>query len=508
MSSPIDIGNAKQLFIDERWFASRRGVRLCVNPPAKAEYVLMPETPWESRGIIGFNTILEHDGEYHLWYDSISTAGRGDPTRCLCYATSRDGIQWERRNVNLFAWGGIDQNNIVMPGAEGVGVMIDPNGPDEHRFKALAIIKENELWSESRGCICELGPQGIWMELYLLASPDGVHWRKLGPALPFFHDTQNQFFHDSRLGKYVAYVRAKETKPIRAVGRVEFDDPLELPWPHTAKPNAPHGPGITRGSSRCADIPIVLCTDADDPGESDFYNPCVHQYPWAADAYFAFPSFYRHYPIRDEKVDQTDPTDQRGRLQNDGPLEIQLATSREGIHWNRPDRRPYVPLGLQGTRDGGSLYMSIGMIRKGDEIWQYYCGLRHTHGATEDDAAAPVGGLRRLVQRLDGFVSADTDYAGGEFATPPLVFAGAHLRVNVDCSAAGELWVGINDERGSPLPGYGIDDCISVDRNQTDARVVWRNHGSAAQLIGRPVCLHFRAHAAKLYAFQFADETE
>ena len=39
----IDVGDRKQLFIDERWFGSQRGMALRVNPPVKHERVLVPE---------------------------------------------------------------------------------------------------------------------------------------------------------------------------------------------------------------------------------------------------------------------------------------------------------------------------------------------------------------------------------------------------------------------------------------------------------------------------------
>ena len=117
-----------------------------------------------------------------------------------------------------------------MPGTCG-GVMLDPNGPHEQRFKALCIIKENDVWPESKGCISGVYDGVHFMELYLCTSPDGIHWTRHEPsALPFFHDTHNMFFYDPRLRKYVACVRMHEAG--RTVGRLEFDDPMQLPWPY------------------------------------------------------------------------------------------------------------------------------------------------------------------------------------------------------------------------------------------------------------------------------------
>ena len=146
------------------------------------------------------------------------------------------------------------------------------------------------------------------------------------------------------------------------------------------------------------------------------------------------------------------------------------------------------------------------MIRKGDEIWQYYCGTQFTHGAYNPKVGDRAGGLRRLVQRLDGFISADADYTGAEFTTPLLTFSGAHLKLNADCSAMGEIWVEIRDEQNRPISDYTLEDSISVDRNHISAPVLWKKRDSVGKLIGRPVRLHFKLRACKLYAFQFEAE--
>ena len=196
----------------------------------------------------------------------------------ICYAESEDGLHWVRQNVNLFEWEGITENNILMPGAHG-GVTIDPNGPDEHRYKALIRVVENDVWPGSKGAVFTLHEGKMWSELYLATSPDGIHWTRQEPsALPFFHDTNNQLFFDSRLGKYTAYVRTQARK--RTVGRVEFDDPMDLPWPYRDNPDAPRGPGRSRRAAG-GEIPVAITCDESDPPDTDLYTPCVHPYPWA-----------------------------------------------------------------------------------------------------------------------------------------------------------------------------------------------------------------------------------
>ncbi len=72
-------------------------------------------------------------------------------------------------------------------------------------------------------------------------------------------------------------------------------------------------------------------------------------------------------------------------------VEIQMATSRDGIHWKRLDRKPYVGLELDGTSLSGSIYMGVGMLRVGNEIYQYYGGSKFTHavGVTNECGIKP-----------------------------------------------------------------------------------------------------------------------
>ena len=87
----MNIGTHKQLFIDERFFASVNGVCLCMNPPVQhLEPVLRADRPWEALGIGSYNTVLrEADGRFRMWYDALLEGGLPhEGARRLCYAES------------------------------------------------------------------------------------------------------------------------------------------------------------------------------------------------------------------------------------------------------------------------------------------------------------------------------------------------------------------------------------------------------------------------------------
>ena len=188
-------------------------------------------------------------------------------------------------------------------------------------------------------------------------------------------------------------------------------------------------------------------------------------------------------------------------------VEIQMATSRDGIHWKRLDRKPYVGLELDGTSLSGSIYMGVGMLKVGNEIYQYYGGSKFTHavGATNEPGDAPRGAFRRVVQRLDGFMSADAPYGGGAFTTPPITFSGNRLVLNINASAAGTAKVAILDPEGNPFRGFGLDDCDLIGRNRLRKLVTWGGNPDLSTLRGATVRLKFEMRAAKLYSFQFEE---
>ncbi|MCX7428181.1 MAG: hypothetical protein NTW96_21450 [Planctomycetia bacterium] len=480
---PIAVGGEKQLFIDNRFIAAdSRNVELCMNPPVKLGAVLRPERPWEDKSIGFCASVIEHEGVFKLFY----RADGREKGASVCLATSRDGLQWERPRIGLYEHGGTKDNNIVFRDTDdsaayrGVGetvVFLDPHGSAEQRFKMIA----SKGWPDPRSA-----------GLYCHTSPDGVHWTAGPRVLDICPDTANQAAWDRQRGKYVAYIRI--WNPLRKVGRVEMDD-IMAPWlykPLGAEAFFIWGKESVAVPSR--EFPVAFGYDAEDPVPSDHYNPAAVEYPYAQNAYFAFPSPYMHFP---------EPP--AGKFGNDGLLDIQMAVSRDGVEYRRMTRAPYIPLGLAGEPDSLSNYMAVGMVRRGDYLYQYYGAYAVTHGLPEAHQKLPIGCLCAVRQRLDGFVSADAAWGGGELVTPPVVFTGKRLVLNLNASAMGACQVGLLDAAGKDVPGFTVDACDILRGNAVEQVVTWKGSSDLAALSGQPVRLKFVMRAAKLFAFQFAD---
>jgi hypothetical protein len=145
------------------------------------------------------------------------------------------------------------------------------------------------------------------------------------------------------------------------------------------------------------------------------------------------------------------------------------------------------------------------MVRRGDEIWQYYYGTVIYHSSWDNDDS--LSAVYRVVQRLDGFVSADTPYErDGLLETKPFRFEGNRLVLNIDTEATGYAQVGFLDEQGQPIEGYSVDDCIYINEDSTAAEVEWLGRGKdVSSLQGKVVQLVFRMRGSKLFAMQFKD---
>jgi len=170
----------------------------------------------------------------------------------------------------------------------------------------------------------------------------------------------------------------------------------------------------------------------------------------------------------------------------------------------RLDRGSYIGLNPEGTWGSKQLYMGVGLVKSPDdrEVWMYYVAYDITHQWPLKYRR--LGGVvTRARVRLDGFIAVQSDYAGGEFITPPMKFEGRHLHLNVDTGAIGEVRVGILDEKGAPIEGYSIDDCDKINGNYIDIVVSWRGKKDLSKFIGKVIRLQFAMRDSKFYSFQF-----
>lgn len=474
----LDVGDRKQLMLDGRFIADSTGVALAMNQPQKLGVVLdSSDAPWEY-GPGGFFRVLEYEGRLRLYYGAFTKGGQS-----LALAESDDGLHWTRPSLGIVAVEGSRDNNLLYgDNAIDATVMIDPRDAPERRFKLFRSYISRDR--EARG-------------VFAAYSADGIHFTEAGRVLPLWTETGLIADWDPRIGRYVVFTRvlARDSDNQRRVGRIETDD-LLAPWPCRANDS-------DLGCIEVGDIETVLAADEQDPPFCDLYTNAAHIYPYAQDAYVMFPTPFRHFAPPRQPWFRYEPGNDYGLI------EVQLAVSRDGVDWSRTDRRPYVAPGLPDEWDRWMTMMGSGMVRREGSLLQYYWSTGRTHDSgilrpEYDESLVPRNAIGAVRQRLDGFVSADFAYAGGTLLTPPLIFGGSELRLNLDTGAVGTLRAEVADPDGHALPGHSLDECEELGGSFLDARVRWQGRTDLGGLRGQAIRLRFAGRAAKLYAFQFA----
>ncbi|MCC6494064.1 MAG: hypothetical protein IT424_13705 [Pirellulales bacterium] len=433
----VQLGSRKHLFFDDALVANREGLEFSVNPPAEPE-AIEPGTPG------GDHTFFECDGRVAL-FAPAGYEGREDYAHLWM---SDDGVKFRLHDAQVD-----QQGKKVQPIATGVPawgrMAIDENPacPPWAKFKFTAGVPH-------RG-------------IYLLVSPDAIHWRRNETVmLQIGTGGESHWYWDDQRGEY-RYLLKWDHGPggrqsVEAASRGFYE-----PWPLSPQGDPEKDLATPYG--------YMATQFAPDEDLGEVYRCRATKYAWAPDAYFAFVwRFDRRTQAR----------------------QVELAASRDGDHWTHFGRRWYMPAEFEFNGNDIHEVTSVdGLIRRGDEIWQYadYSTGRH-------DGRAPAWRVR-LKQRLDGFVSLDAHDEPGRLTTRPLSFAGEQLLVNA-AAEGGSIRVALLNADGSAVPGFGAADCEPITGAGTAQPVSWRG-GAVSELVGRPIIVQFEMLNAKLFAMQF-----
>lgn len=144
-------------------------------------------------------------------------------------------------------------------------------------------------------------------------------------------------------------------------------------------------------------------------------------------------------------------------------------------------------------------------VRMGDQMWTYYFGMNRNHSHRLDPAATmEETAISRAVMRVDGFISADADYEGGTFLTPPMQFTESRLELNIDTGAGGMARLEILEESGKRIDQFSFHESDEINANRVRQVVTCGGDPDVSLLAGKSVRLRIRMRSAKLNAFQFA----
>lgn len=398
----------KHLMLDSRVIYRSVNAKLMPGTVMKDSHnpLFQNDKPWENALNNLYPNVLwdEQEQVFKLWYKCVLSdkdviAKMDQPSTVhevgwyLLYATSKDGITWEKPALGLHKFNGDAVTNIVARDTPNVGVFKDLHDRDAARRYKM---------------VYDVGLGKPRMRF----SADGIHWGEAIEAQGFpaqDGDTHNNAMWDERSGKYLWFT--KKYLGERLVTRLESDDFIH--W----KPGG-----------------VVLRSSIEEGRAHQIYCLPVFQY---ANVYLGYAMIYNVGTGRS--------------------VDCELAWSPDSIHWQRVSPGvSLVPRGEKGSYDGECIYaMSGPPIVQGNDLLIYYGGdhvphlgwkrscvpclarlpLDHFAGLEQVDRSKPATLFSSLFTVTDEPLRITADAAGGTLRIAALDELGASIDDTMDVTS-------------------------------------------------------------------------
>jgi hypothetical protein len=456
---PIDVG--RQLLVDDFLIEQSSLYReFHAATYHDANPILQPDRPWEQQDphaeLAGYPpsaaAMVFSDGVFFdpdervfkMWY----MAGYQNHT---ALAVSRDGLAWDKPSLSIVR----GTNLVSTDRRDSSTTWLDLSARDERaRYKQASYSLEHKA-------------------LALSESADGIHWRRAGMSGPC--GDRSTFFRNPVRDAWVFSLRHDIAGLNRTRQYVESPSFATATWDARA-------PVSWIGADALDHVDPAVPTT-----RPELYNLDAVAYE---SLFIGLFDIYRGEPRDREK-----------------PNDLCIGFSRDGFHWSRLSRAPFIRVSnTRGAWNFSNVQSAGGCcLVVGDRLHFYVSGRQGIEGTSLPGRCST--GLATL--RRDGFSSlSDRWPAGiaraisgppGTLITRPLRFSGSQLFVNAQID--GELRAEVLDISGRPIDGFGIDRAIAVRGDATRLPVTWSGGASLAALANTPVRLRFTLNRARLFSF-------
>jgi hypothetical protein len=472
----INVGYKTQLFVDDYIVNKYQNVERKVQPATKMNKpVMVSKRPWETeinpngqdgKRVLLYGTVFYDplQKQYRMWYmgrlgnhcppiPELEIPGENVHGDLTFYAESKDGITWKRPDLGLVHFDGDPENNIMLD-FHGASVFLDQDEIDpQKRYKAIGFMRR---FHDIRVCY----------------SPDGIHWSAPQQASDRSNEGAFNACYALALKRYVA-------------GSIELSSDMTYSYIDC------------EGDRQGKRVAVALCTGGKDlknwthktyinPDEKDepntqFYGMTPFTY---GDNGLIF-GFLHVFHVIDPQA-----------CFHDGPIEAQLVYSRDGLTWHRmEDRRPVIPLGPEGSYDGGMIMMTAnGAFVKDDELIAYYTASKGGHG-NQDSLTAGMASWP-----LDRFVALEAGQDEGTIETKLITAPKGKLIINADAKG-GYVTAEILNASGEVQAGFSSDRCRYLVKDSLKHEFTWKDKDISEAK--KPLRLRFKLKNAKLYSFKF-----
>lgn len=467
----IDITVGRQLFVDD--FLIENTDLSPVYHTAKkheANPILKPETEWELEGSpcatpkSGGVWYDEEEKIFKMWYEASWL-------RHMCYATSKDGIHWERPDLGLEA----GTNKILL--YDGYEELKYHDGIEYLRPDSSTVAIDCDCDKSEKYKLFLRNPGGEYPAI-VAVSDDGINFRDFRYTEKM-RDRSTVFYNPFR------------KKWVYSIRQVWDTDPnSETSWQRVR--NYRECDNLLEGASWTPDEEHKWM-DTDD---LDIENPYTRMKP---QLYNVDCIAYESIMLGMFQIMYGPDNDVCEKYGVPKITELIPMYSRDGYNFSRPSRDSIINASIyKGAWDRGYVQsVSGGTIINGDELWIYYIGFKgdeeykNQYWVTSGVYRNGATGLAIL--RRDGFVSLE---GKGSIKTRKLTMSG---KTDMYINAIGDVSAEILNEYGEVL---AYSDKFSGD--STKAKLSFDNF-DIKSLNNKVFRLRFTVDGA-LYSFGFTDE--
>ena len=501
-----------ELFLDNMMIEAAPGVSRRLHPPQKR--VLNPVVRcdrWcDGNNIQPYTTMYDaEDKLFKMWArtgsDWKSKHLDGNAAYML-YMTSSDGVHWDKPDLGVMEIGGRRDHNIVftsdivarsraagfsddksfvMPTQPMVpqgkkaffwGVNKHPNPRDEsERFVAVAIVQDHR-----RGA-------------HIVTSPDGIRWACA--SAPFWQtpndvsgrgdDCLMHLIYDHSKQKWVIYRRIIPEFSERMIA-----DDSDGNRPPVDRYYRSYAYAESDDLREWKNHQFILSMDPDDPPDTELYQFGCHKF---GQTYVGYMSVYY--------------------LRGPQPINVHLATSRDGIHFTRVCRgQPFIAHGPEGYYD----YMAMACSQPepvvvDDTVYIYYAAANFGHNADVDrtDPGTLQCGAALATLKRDRFASLETsgvDQGPCRVVTKPFTVRHPKLFLNAATWAQGSIRVEALTRDWQPIAGFAEPEARTIQGDALDHPVRWNGNSDVSKLVGKEIRLKFSMIRARLHAMTLCSE--
>ena len=317
-------------------------------------------------------------------------------------------------------------------------------------------------------------------------SPDRFHgWKKIEEPLADYSVNGGIVAgYDEPSGTYYAYLQPQGFAPEEPVG-------IGTGVQETEMVRRANGIARTKDFRKWPAAKLTMHPDSQDDLDIAFYAHSYFPYPGRTDMHGMLTPIFHHMI---------------------GTMDVQIAFSRDGLVWQRPERKPIVTLGPTGSGED-CMIGSSGITELPDGHWgaSYWAESRlHNTKAEYEAALFPHKKARKMgwalwqPHRLCGF-EAETE---GRFTIPTIYRRNDELRLNYRCKPGG--WVSVELMRMmpsmfhgdvDPLKGFTFEECDRLSGDSLDRAVTWKGSSDISG-VGEMVAIRLKMFQAKVFAYQ------